>query len=149
MGTRLGWNREYVPHIAAYAFALARGYDATRSTFSLYRKFSRDLIAKRAGTTYETDAEFYDRDGAIHLQIEAKASPAQTARLAAAIERHGSLAELPTTAAKEIEYVLDVSPRYLWVVGPGSIEPPAHVYEVRVDGLNAVFEPVPDLPAPP
>ncbi|HEV2070078.1 MAG TPA: hypothetical protein VGR26_09820 [Acidimicrobiales bacterium] len=52
-------NREYVPHIAAYAFALDRGYDRARSTFSLSRKFSRDLIAKRAGVSYETDAEVY------------------------------------------------------------------------------------------
>lgn len=141
-------NREYVPHIAAYAFALDRGYDGARSTFSLYRKFSRDLIAKRAGVSYETDAEFYGGDGAIHLQIEAKASAAQTARLAAAIETHGSLRDLPTSAAKEVEYVLDLSPRYLWVVGPGSIEPPAHVYAVDVRGLNARFESVADLPAP-
>jgi hypothetical protein len=142
-------NREYIPHIAAYALALDHGYDANRSSFSLYRKFSRDLLAKRAGVTYETDAEFYGDDGAIYLQIEAKASPAQTARLAAAIEAHGSLQDLPASAAKEIEYVLDLSPRYLWVVGPGSVDPPANVYTVQVTGLNSMFKPVAALPAPP
>ena len=57
----VGWlNREYVPHIAAYARAvLGQGYDPKRSSFSRYRKYSRDLITKRAGAGYETDAEFY------------------------------------------------------------------------------------------
>jgi hypothetical protein len=104
-GHEVAWlNREYVPHIAAYGRAiLDGGYDASRSAFSLYRKFDRDLIVKRRGQSYETDAEFYDRSGAIHLQIEAKASSRQTEALAAAIVAHGQLDELPTAAAKGIE----------------------------------------------
>ncbi|MCB9379738.1 MAG: hypothetical protein H6513_03480 [Acidimicrobiaceae bacterium] len=144
-------NREYVPHLAAYAYAiLDRGYDGITSSFSRYRTFSRDLIAKRSGQSYETDAEFYDRDGRVHLQIEAKASPSQTAALAAAIERHGTLSGLPSAAAKEIEYVLDLAPRSLWVVGPGSIDPPTFVYRVEMNGpLDASFTRIADLPAPP
>lgn len=89
-------NREYVPHIAAFAFAiLQHGYDPGACSFSRYREFGRDLIPKRAGTTYETDAEFYDEAGAVHLQIEAKASTRQTSALAAELERHGTLTELP------------------------------------------------------
>lgn len=69
-------NREYVPHIAAYAFAVLHvRYDRNRSSFSRYRQFTRDLIAKRQGQSYETDAEFYDSTGQIHLQLEAKGSP--------------------------------------------------------------------------
>src|SRR5438270_12819391 len=50
-------NREYVPHIAAYGRAvLDMGYPAASSSFSLYRTFTRDLITKRAGGGYETDA---------------------------------------------------------------------------------------------
>jgi hypothetical protein len=144
-------NREYVPHIGAYAYAIEEsGYDARASSFSLYRKFRRDLISKRIGQSYETDVEFYTADGSIHLQIEAKASERQTVALASAIETHGSLTALPTRAAKEIEYVLDLSPQFLWIVGPGTLDPPRFVYEVRVDGSrNASFSPLPALPPPP
>ena len=140
MGPHASLNREYIPHIAAFAYAiLDHHYDRTACSFSWYRKFSRDLIAKKAGTTYETDAEFYDGDQ-VHLQIEAKASEKQTTALARAIERHGTIDELPTSAVKEVEYVLDLAPRYLWVVGPGSIDPPQHVYAVELRGpLNAAF----------
>lgn len=143
--------REYVPHIAAYAKAiLDGGYRQDRSSFSLYRKFQRDLITKKQGGSYETDAEFYRPDGSLFLQIEAKADQRQTDALAKAIVEHGELSELPTGAAKEIEYVLDISPEYLWVVGPGSVDPARYVYRVRLDGpLNARFEPVPQLPEPP
>lgn len=85
-------NREYVPHIAAYAKAiLHHGYDRDRSSFSRYRAFSRDLIIKKAGGNYETDAEFYGHDETLLLQIEAKASERQTQALARAIDTHGSL----------------------------------------------------------
>ncbi|MGQ0431253.1 MAG: hypothetical protein ACT452_02460 [Microthrixaceae bacterium] len=143
-------NREYVPHIAAYAKAiLHHGYDRDRSSFSRYRAFSRDLIVKKAGGNYETDAEFYGHDETLLLQIEAKASERQTQALARAIETHGSLRDLPTAAAKEIEYVLDLAPRVLWIVGPGSVDPARFVYEVHLDGpLNARFERIEDLPAP-
>jgi hypothetical protein len=148
VGPQAWLNREYIPHIAAYARAiLDLGYDRDNSSFSLYRKFTRDLIAKRAGQDYETDAEFYDAEGGIRLQIEAKASPAQTNRLAAEIERAKVLSDLPMGTMKEIEYVLDLRPRYLWVVGPGSVDPSRFVFEVKVDGLNAGFRPVEALPA--
>jgi hypothetical protein len=134
-------SREYVPHIAAFSFAiLEHGYDRDRCSFSRYRKFERDVMVKKAGTSYETDAEFYDGAGRIHLQIEAKASERQTAALAESIEAHGLLADLPSSAAKEIEYVLDLFPRYLWVVGPGSLDPPRFIYSVERRGpLNAAF----------
>ena len=142
-------NREYVPHIAAYSRAiLDYGYDRARSSFSLYRTYRRDLVVKKAGGWYETDAEFYDEDG-IHLHIEAKARREQVARIVRAIERVSELRALPPAVVKEIEYVLDLGPRYLWVVGPGSIEPAAYVYRVDVENQNAYFTPVDDVPAPP
>jgi len=144
-------NREYVPHIAAFAYAiLVGGYDLTRCSFSRYRKFERDLIVKRKGAAYETDGEFYGVGDRIHLQVEAKASERQTSALSAAVEQHGTLTDLPPSAAKEIEYVLDLAPRYLWIVGPGSIEPPKHVYEVERRGpLNARFTSRVGLPESP
>ena len=143
-------NREYVPHVGAFGFAiLTGGFDLARCSFSLYRKFARDLITKRAGQSYETDAEFYGSDGAIRLQIEAKASPLQTEGLAAAIRQHCELQGLPGNVVKEIEYVLDLKPEFLWVVGPDALDPARHVYAVEVSGKNAKFTPVPGLPTPP
>ena len=148
IGPEAWLNREYVPHIAAYARAIIdHGYDQQRSTFSLYRSFTRDLISKRAGGGYETDAEFYGSDGRIHLQVEAKASGPQTDKLAREMARAGSLAELPVGTVKEIEYVLDLAPRFLWVVGPGSVDPATHLFRVTVEGLNATFDLIDEFPA--
>lgn len=149
IGPQAWLNREYVPHIAAYAKAVINhGYSIEHSTFSLYRKFTRDLISKRAGQIYETDAEFYDAEGHVHLQIEAKASTQQADKLAREMTRAGSLAELPIGTVKEIEYVLDLTPRFLWVVGPGSIDPATHLFKVTVDGLNAGFASLDKFPEP-
>lgn len=140
-------NREYIPHIAAYARAILDfGLDRSRSSLSRYRTYSKVLLTKKAGGGYETDAEFYGADGSILLQIEAKADRTQTDRLAAQMESTGTLRALPAKAAKEVEYVLDLSPTYLWVVGPGSVEPASHLYRVHVDGLDAAFEPIDALP---
>ena len=150
IGPEAWLNREYVPHLAAYAFAIIEhDYDQTLSSFSYYRTFGRDLITKRKGGGFETDVEFYDADGSIHLQIEAKAGARQTEALARAIEEHGGLLELPTAAAKEIEYVLELAPAHLWIVGPGSVDPARHVYEVVVSGVNATFTAVDGLPGRP
>lgn len=149
IGPEAWLNREYVPHLAAYAKAVIdHGYSIEHSSFSLYRKFTRDLISKRAGQGYETDAEFYDANGHIQLQIEAKASTHQTDKLAQEMGRAGSLAELPIGTVKEIEYVLDLTPRFLWVVGPGAVDPATHMFKVAVDGLNASFERVDIFPEP-
>ncbi len=143
-------NREYIPHLAAYSRAiLGFGYERSRSSFSFYRTFAKDLIAKRAGQSYETDAEFYDGDDGIHLQIEAKSKPRQAERLAAEMSQAGSLAELPVGTVKEIEYVLDLAPKFLWVVGPGSVDPARYVFEVGVSGMNAEFTPRTTFPDPP
>ena len=151
-GAPTAWlNREYVPHIAAYAYAkLEAGYDDVPSSFSRYRTFSRDVLVRKQGSGYETDAEFYGHDGSIVLQIEAKASPTQTAGLASAIADHRSLTDLPTTMAKEIEYVVDLEPACLWIVGPGSVDPPQHVFRVApTGGIDVGFTPVAQLPDPP
>ena len=110
--------------------------------------FGRDLITRR-GQGFETDAEFYDDDGRIHLQIEAKASRPQTQHLAAAITACRESEDLPDTLAKEIEYVRDLRPRYLWVVGPESVQPACHVFAVAVRGNYAEFTSADGLPDPP
>ncbi|MBT3194469.1 MAG: hypothetical protein HN341_18130 [Verrucomicrobia bacterium] len=141
-------NAEYLPHIGAVArLILEFGYDQSRFSFSLYRTFSRDLIHKKAGQWYETDSEFYDSDSSIWLQVEAKRTRQQAEALAAAIEQHGFSSE---RVAKELEYVLDLSPRYLWIVGAGCIGTDALVYEVKeVDGVMAKFDRLAAVPGPP
>jgi len=143
-------NREYIPHIAGWAKAIiGAGYDPKQASFSRYRSFARDMITKREGTRYETDGEFYAADGSIWLHLEAKRDSRQVDAIAIQLDRAGELRELPRETAKEIEYVLELRPRHLWVIGPGSIDPPRHVFRVFVDGLSARFERVSDLPSPP
>jgi hypothetical protein len=141
-------NREYVPHIAAYAKAIiAHGYDPARSAFSRYRRFASDAIARKAGSWYETDAEFYAKDGSIWLQVEAKRDSRQVKSIAAELDRAaGYLHALPTRIAKEIEYVIELRPSYLWLVGPGSIDPARDIFSVSVDGRTARFDRLSDLP---
>lgn len=143
-------NREYLPHLAGYSRAvLDLGYDPAVSSLSRYRTFGRDLITKRAGGRYETDAEFYAPDGSIWLHLEAKAAPRDVERISAQIDATGTLAALPDRAAKELEYVLDLAPQHLWLFGPGSIEPAPYIYRVDVDGVDARFERLDALPQPP
>jgi hypothetical protein len=142
--------REYLPHIGAYArLILEFGYNQALSSFSLYRQFSRDLIFKKAGAWYETDAEFYDSESGLYLHIEVKKSPKETKAVTQSLNLDGSLSGLSKSHAKELEYVLDLKPGYLWIVGPGTVEPGKHVYSVNVYGLNAEFTPLQQLPNPP
>ena len=141
-------NREYVPHIGAWARAVYDfGYEPTSTRFSFYRAYSRDLLTKKRGGSYETDVECYDADQRLVLQIEAKKDQRQVDVLAAQMHRAGYLGALPPGSAKEIEYVLDLEPRYLWIVGPGSVDPATHVFAVRVEGLDAAFRELTDVPA--
>lgn len=143
-------SREYIPHVAAYGrLVLGLGYDLRHSAFSRYRKYQRDLITKTRGGWYETDCEFYTPDGGLFVHVEAKREPKEVDEMAEAIDEFGRLTELPTHLIKEIEYVLDLAPRYLWLVGPGTVDPERHVFEVEVDGLRASFRRVPKLPPPP
>ena len=134
-------NREYIPHIAAWSrLVYDFGHDPKRLRFSFYRRYTRDLLTKRAGGSYETDIEVYDEHGHLHVQVEAKKDTSQVAKLARQLDAAGDLADLPLDSAKEIEYVLDLAPRYLWIVGPGTVEPASHVFHVTVANLNARFE---------
>lgn len=142
-------NREYIPHIAAWAKAiLDAGYDRQHASFSRYRVFVRDAITKGAGQSYETDAEFYAPDGSIWLHLEAKSDGRQVDAIAAQLDRAGDLRELPLETVKEIEYVIELRPAHLWVVGPGSIDPPLHIFRVSVNGLTARFDRLDALPTP-
>lgn len=143
-------NREYVPHIAAWARAVFDfGFDVSHSRFSFYRRYTRDLISKKQGGSYETDVEIYDSAGALHLQIEAKKDAPQVARICRQLDAAGSLAELPPGSAKELEYVMDLAPRFLWIVGPGTVDPAPHIYSVVVSGLDAQFRKVSTIPPAP
>lgn len=146
-GQRL--NREYIPHIAAYARAILElGYDRNRAAFSRYRSFERDQISKRAGTGYETDAEFYDSTGRIHLHLEVKTKPGEVEAIARQLDEAGSLAKLPAQTRKEIEYVLELTPRYFWLVGPGTVDPAPHVFAVTTRGRTAQFKRLVHVPPP-
>lgn len=147
-GQRL--NREYIPHLAAYAMAVrGYGYHPDRAALSKYRTFKQERISKHAGDSYETDAEFYDLAGGIYLHLEVKAQPREVEGIAIQLDRSGSLLELPSDTRKEVEYVLELAPRYFWLVGPGTVDPARHVFRVTTDGQAATFDRVPKLPRPP
>jgi hypothetical protein len=142
-------NREYIPHIGAYGYAILHGgFKSEQSAFSRFRAFSKDLLSKRQGQGYETDAEFYATDGQLYLHVEVKRWPGEIERMAAQLDTKEELRRLPGQVLKELEYVLDLTPSYLWIVGPGTIDPPAHVFRVTIDGMNAHFERLNSLPAP-
>jgi len=146
----ISFGREYLPHIAAYARLIIEfGYDQNLSSFSRYRTFSKDLLYKKRGGSYETDVEFYDSDGGLYIQVEVKRNPIETESLVKDINLKRSLDSLPKDHRKELEYVLDLKPKYIWIVGPGSIDPEKYVYKVEVDGLDATFTKVENLPIPP
>lgn len=99
--------------------------------------------------SYETDVEYFDAGEGIYLHVEAKASRKQTESLVRQIEIAGSLAKLPLNTIKEIEYVWELCPKFLWIVGRGSIEPARDVFQVAVSGLNASFARLGSVPPPP
>lgn len=146
-----GWglSREYVTHLGAFARAvLDYGYAQPGSLLSHYGRYQRDLITRRVGASYEIDAAFPGPDGPPWLLIEAKAEPRAVARWAAAIDRGATPTELVAFGFKEIEYVLELRPSHLWLVGPGTVDPAAHVWAVTVDDLDASFTRLADLPSP-
>jgi hypothetical protein len=137
-GMRL--NREYIPHIAAVARAVIDfGLPADKFSFSRYRTFQQDCITKRQGQSYETDAEFYAADGSIELQIEAKKDVGEIETIAQAIDATGTFMDLPAGCKKELEYILDTKPKYLWLVAPGCIDPEQYLYGLRVDKSQVEF----------
>jgi hypothetical protein len=139
-------NREYVPHIAAVASAIFHfGFPESRYAFSFHRRFQRDCVTKKAGQSYESDAEFYAADGSVELHVEAKKAHEEVNHIATTIENCRTFAELPMNCKKELEYVLDLAPRHLWLVAPGCVEPERYVYAVRVEGLQVEFRQISGL----
>jgi hypothetical protein len=142
-------NREYVPHIAAHARAILEfGYDRKGAVFSERRYFARDLIVKKRGGRYELDSLFKSGDQGSYLHVEVKSKPREVAAMATAIDRFRELGEMPLDVVKEVEYVLDLEPKYFWLVGPGTLDPEAHVWRIEVDGKRARFERILKLPSP-
>lgn len=141
------FNREYLPHLAAHVRAILQfGYRGDRAALSEYRKFGRDLRAKLAGGSFEIDSLFSSASGKPILHIEAKSDPRQISQMANGIDEFKRRPDLPARVAKEIEYVLDVTPAYFWLVGPGTVDPEAQVWRVTVLGINAGFERIQAIP---
>lgn len=147
-----GWgtSREYVTHLAAYARAiLDYGYPQRGSLLSHYGQYRRDLILRKRGGSYEIDAAFPLPDSEEPwLLIEAKKEASQISRWAEAIDHGATPQELVASGFKEIEYVLELRPRHLWLVGPGTIAPAAHVWQTNVRGLRIDFQRLLDVPVP-
>lgn len=72
-----------------------------QSSFSRYRRFQRSWKTRHKGQSYETDAEFYDDDGQIWLQLEAKQSESQLKRIDKSVRRAVVLTALPADIRKD------------------------------------------------
>lgn len=146
-----GWgaSREYVTHLGAYSRAiLDYGYPTPAALLSHYGTYSRDLIRRKRGGSYEIDAAFsIATNEPPWLLIEAKKEASKVSRWSAAIDDGASPQELVAMDFKEIEYVLELQPQHLWLVGPGTISPAANVWATQVRGLEINFERLTDVPA--
>jgi hypothetical protein len=139
-------NREYIPHIAAVARAIIHfGFSRGRYAFSLHRKFRRDCVTKKANQAYESDAEFYAMDGSVELHVEAKKTSDEVSHIANTIEKCATFTQLQLACKKELEYVLDLAPKHLWLVAPGCIDTERYVYAVRLQGSQVEFRQIPGL----
>jgi len=143
-------GREYIAHVAAVSrLIVQKRFDGRRHSFSRYRTFTRDLVTKRRGQRFETDAEFFGVGDAVFLQVEAKKSRPEVESIARQLEVRKDLGALSDGPRKELEYVLELRPRFLWLVGPGLVEPEQFVYEVEVSENDARFKRIDCLPPPP
>lgn len=123
------------------------GYRAEDSMPSHYGRYRRDLVTRRAGGSYEIDVCFPSAgDEQPLLLVEAKAEPRDIARWALAIDAGATATELIAVGFKEVEYVLELAPRHVWLVGPGTVDPARHVWAVMVDRLDVHFTRVSDVP---
>jgi hypothetical protein len=142
-------RREYVPAIAAYARAvLDDGYHQDGAVLLAERPTARRLVQRSTPSHVHTHAIFPARDGGVHLQIEAKSDRQLVRRIASSLDAHRRLGALRADLAHELESVTVVRPRFLWLVGPNSIEPAAHVFRVTAAGDDLAFTRVAVLPAP-
>jgi hypothetical protein len=121
--------REYIPHIAAYAKAvLHNNYPLKSSSFSRYQMFNKDVLTKKKGQSFETDAEFHMQDCTVFLLIEAKSSRSEVDKVVKSITNPQNQAPL-----KEYENILALHPKWLWFVGPGTVDPAIHIFMVIIN----------------
>lgn len=121
-------NREYIPHIAAYArLILEKGFDQERSAFSGYHGSN------------EIDGEFIDQDGNLFLLLEVKKDTPKTNKLIKELTS-GFLEDIQNTNKKESKYILDFAPQYLWIVGPETVDMNEGVFYIEKKKIGKIFK---------
>jgi hypothetical protein len=142
-------HREYLPAIAAYARAvLDLGYDAAGSVLLGRRSPLRRRLHRFTADHVQADGEFRDPDGSVQLYIVAKSDRQLTRRVATALDACDNLVALRPEIAREVCGVAAVKPRFLWLVGPNTVEPARHVFRVATKGDHLSFTRVDAVPAP-
>jgi hypothetical protein len=153
-------HREYVPAIAAYTRAvLDFGYDPTRSVLlggwpRHHRPNHRRMVSRfsagdvRSGDTNFGDTDFRDSAGSVQLQILATGDRQITRRIATALDACDRLDGLRPDIAGQVRGTAMMTPRFLWLVGPNTVEPAGHVFRVASRGDSATFTRVNAVPAP-
>lgn len=101
------------------------------------------------GRGHEIDTVFYGSDGGPYLHVEAKVDRREFSDIVTAADNQREVHVLPPNAPKELRYVLDLRPAYFWLVGPGTVDPEAHVWRVECAGERIGFHRVASIPPAP
>lgn len=141
-------QRDYVPCLASYARAVYDfAYDPERASL-LGRRPIRRLVNRHASGSVHTDVAFAAADGAVHLQIKSLGDRQRTRRLATALDACGRRSGMTHELEREFDAALAGRPRFLWLVGPNSIDPARHVFELSFTDGDVRFTRVDAVPVP-
>ncbi len=142
-------QRDFIPAIAAYTRAvLDLGYDPEHSVLLPRQPVPRRRVRRASAGEVRASCEFRDAAGALQLQIEAKGDRQLTRRVAAALDACDTSAGLRPDVAREVRDAIEAAPRFLWLVGPNTIEPATHVFRLLTRGDQTRFARVDAVPAP-
>jgi hypothetical protein len=146
---RVALQRDYIPAIAAYARAVFDfGYDSERGVLLGRRPVRRRLVSRLDPADGRVFGELRDADGVVQLRIEAKGERQLTRRLAAALDAADTVAGLRPDIFRELPNAIEAEPRFLWLVGPNTIDPALHVFRFDTGGVQTRLARVDAVPAP-
>jgi hypothetical protein len=141
-------HRDRVALLGAYARAvLDFGYEPERSVLLGRQPTGLRFEDRRAGLE-RVDAAFEGHDGSTHLQIKCLGERQRTRRLATAVDAGGLVSRLSQTATHELAAVLARRPRFVWLVGPNSIDPATHVFRLTAFDGDLRFSRIETVPVP-
>jgi hypothetical protein len=148
-------HRDYLPCLASYARAVFDfGYAPERASL-LHRQPGAGrlsggarLATRIAPPRFRADVSLFAPDGSVHLQIKCLGDRQRTRRLATTLDACGRRSHLSPDVRPQFESVLSARPRYLWLVGPNTIEPAGHVFRLTYRDDDIRFTRIERVPDP-